>query len=394
MQEVWGIIVAAGSGSRLANAGLPDAKQFIDYKGAPLYWESARIMNAIARLRGIIFVFPPERAQQEENAIHQRLFSSPLRIPWRVTQGGAERQQSVLNALAVVPESCDAVLIHDAARPFASPALYNQVLDALEHGWHGVVPGIAVVDTIKEVSNEHIVTNTPARKHLRAVQTPQGFLLDSLRKAHAKAIQYGWCVTDDATLLEQCNVDVLMIEGEDDNTKITTPKDMAMLTSPAPKMPVPCVGWGYDVHRYGEGRPMKLGGVLIPNAPEIIAHSDGDVLLHALCDALLGCIGAGDIGQHFPDTDPSFDNISSVMLLDSVLMKIRQAGCTLTHVDITIIAQTPKVAPWRDEIHQNLTRLLNLPSDSVNVKATTEEGLGFTGERKGIKAVAAVTGLR
>ena len=151
---------------------------------------------------------------------------------------------------------------------------------------------------------------------------------------------------------------------------------------------------GYDVHRYGSGRPMKLGGIIIPNAPEVIAHSDGDVLLHALMDALLGCAALGDIGRLFPDADARFDNISSAVLLDDVLERFRDAGLTLCHVDLTVVAQTPKLAPHREEIRKNVARLLGLGTDSVNIKATTEEKLGFTGACEGIKAYAVATAFQ
>ncbi len=434
--KVWGIVLAAGRGTRLEAAGLTDAKQFIDYHGTPLYWTSALTMSHVARLSGIIFTFAPDRADAELKRIQELNADNILGLPWRVATGGAERQDSVCNALALLEASdaCDFVLIHDSARPFASPDLYNRVLDGLvanhsagqrecthhpiEHDKLqicGVIPAIAVTDTIKEVRPLHahscaaksngspcptpeIVVDTPDRHTLRAVQTPQGFKLDVLRKAHAKAQLEAWHVTDDAALLERCQHSVLVVEGEAANVKITNPEDLTLLQHTRKAQPIPCVGWGYDVHRYGKGRPMRLGGIPIDQpagkVPEIIAHSDGDVLLHALCDALLGCIGAGDIGQHFPDSDAAYDNASSVVLLDKVLTMTCDAGLTITHVDMTIIAQIPRLAPYRDAIRNNVARLLNLPQNSVNFKATTEEGLGFTGEKLGMKAVAAVTGLR
>ncbi|MBG3877250.1 2-C-methyl-D-erythritol 2,4-cyclodiphosphate synthase, partial [Desulfovibrio oxamicus] len=313
-----------------------------------------------------------------------------------------------------LPRECDAVLVHDAARPFATAALSNAVLDALAAGAPGVVPGVTVTDTIKQTDNG-VVTHTPDRSGLVAVQTPQGFALSALRDAHERARAGGWTVTDDAALLERCGLDVRVVPGEVANAKITTPEDLAMLddaeTARAPwdarngqARLIPCTGWGYDVHRYvlkegagspGQpGRPMKLGGVPIPGGPEVVAHSDGDVLLHALADALLGCIGGGDIGQHFPDTDAALDNANSAVLLDEVLGLTRAAGLEITNVDLTVIAQVPRLAPWREQIRRNVCRLLALDETMVNVKATTEEKLGFTGEKKGLKAVAAVTGLR
>ena len=243
------------------------------------------------------------------------------------------------------------------------------------------------------------VVATPDRKHLRAVQTPQGFSLAFLRAAHQRAEQEGWVVTDDASLLELCGHAVHVAEGEVGNKKITTFEDLEMLRTVGER--IPCVGYGYDVHKYAGGseakqpaRPMRLGGVPIVGSPDVLAHSDGDVLLHALMDALLGCIGAGDIGTFFPDSDPVFDNANSAVLLDTVLEHVHKANVQITHVDLTVIAQVPKVSPYREAIRRNVARLLGLDMGAVNVKATTEEGLGFTGERLGIKAVAVVMGLR
>lgn len=408
--HAWAIVLAAGSGTRLASAGLTTAKQFIDHRGAPLYWRSARTFASVARVRGLVFVFPQDRLEAERERLTALDAGRALGVPWRAVAGGALRQDSVAAGLAALPRECDAVLVHDAARPFATAALSNAVLDALAAGAPGVVPGVAVTDTIKQT--EHgLVTHTPDRSGLVAVQTPQGFALTPLRQAHERAHAEGWTVTDDAALLERCGLPVHMVAGEAANAKITTPEDLAMLDDDTARDPwdarkgqarlIPCTGWGYDVHRYARqedtgrpARPMKLGGVPIPGGPEVVAHSDGDVLLHALTDALLGCVGGGDIGQHFPDTDAALDNANSAVLLDEVLRLTRAAGLEITNVDLTIIAQVPRLAPWREQIRRNVCRLLALDETMVNVKATTEEKLGFTGEKKGLKAVAAVTGLR
>lgn len=409
--HAWAIVLAAGSGTRLAAAGLTTAKQFIEHRGAPLYWRSARTFASVARVRGLVFVFPQDRLEAERERLATLDAGRALGVPWRAVTGGALRQDSVAAGLAALPHECDVVLVHDAARPFATAALSNALLDALAAGAPGVVPGIAVTDTIKQTENG-VVTHTPDRSGLVAVQTPQGFALAPLRNAHERARAEGWTVTDDAALLERCGLPVRVVAGEPTNAKITTPEDLAMLddadTARAPwdarkgqTRLIPCTGWGYDVHRYVQKeeagrppRPLKLGGVPIPGGPDVVAHSDGDVLLHALTDALLGCIGGGDIGQHFPDTDAALDNANSAVLLDEVLRLTRAAGLEITNVDLTVIAQVPKLAPWREQIRRNVCRLLALDAMAVNVKATTEEKLGFTGEKKGLKAVATVTGLR
>ena len=399
----WAMLLAAGQGSRLAAATDGVAKQFLAWNAAPLYWASALNFARCARVKGLIFVFPEVCLEEEWARVDALMRASDLGLPWEVVAGGALRQDSVRNGLAALPAACGEVLVHDAARPFTSPTLINRVLDGLHSAASrpadACIPGIPAVDTMKVIDEENRVAATPDRKTLVAVQTPQAFPVAVLRKAHEQAVREGWLVTDDAAMVEQCGGSVLVVAGESGNRKITNPEDLEML-HPASER-IPCVGYGYDVHRYADGgaakqpaRPMRLGGVAIADAPEVLAHSDGDVLLHALMDALLGCTGEGDIGTLFPDSDPSLDGVSSLVLLSTVLEHVQRAGIFLTHADVTIVAQIPKVGPYRESIRRNLARLLGLELQAVNVKGTTEEGLGFTGERRGIKAVAVVTGLR
>jgi 2-C-methyl-D-erythritol 4-phosphate cytidylyltransferase/2-C-methyl-D-erythritol 2,4-cyclodiphosphate synthase len=263
--------------------------------------------------------------------------------------------------------------------------MIQRLIEALANGAQGVIPAIEVKDTIKLVDGCNVI-ETLQRGRLAAAQTPQGFDRKILEEAHRRALEEGWEVTDDASMLEQMGVSVRIAPGEEDNVKITTWSDLELLQDA--KSAAICIGQGYDVHRYGEGRPMVLGGVPIPNAPQVVAHSDGDVLLHALMDALLGAAGLGDIGQHFPDNDQAYSNASSAVLLQEVLDLIKRHGVYPSHVDMTVIAQTPKIAPWRDKIRANTAAMLGLPEHSVNLKATTEEGLGFTGEKLGVKAMA------
>ena len=429
--NTWAVLLAAGQSSRLAGQGVATPKQFLCLDGAPLFWRSARTLSRLAALRGIVFVFPPESAaavatddgsgpssarahahsaqagsahlpQDYEALVRALDAGGRLGLPWRIAYGGKRRQDSVRKALAALPPDCDAVLVHDSARPFATAALMARVLNALESGLPAVTPGIAVTDTIKSVDENGRVLRTHDRARLRAVQTPQGFALAALRQAHARAEAEGWEVTDDAGLMERCGLPVLVVEGEEGNRKITTLQDLRLPgfspdlspeESPMPRQIV-CSGLGYDVHRYGGERPFILGGVPIRTEVTVAAHSDGDTLLHALMDAMLGCVGGGDIGGMFPDSDPAFDNISSGILLAEVLERTRRQGLEIDHVDITVIAQTPRIAPHREAIAANVATMLALPPASVNVKATTEERLGFTGEKKGIKVLALVTGRR
>lgn len=393
----WALLLAAGQGSRLAAATGGIAKQFLEWEGAPLYWRSALVFARCARMRGVVLVFPEDCLEQERARLETLTRDHPLGLAWKAVAGGKRRQDSVRLGLAALPAACRTVLVHDAARPFLSAALVNRVLGGLEDdACVACVPGLPVADTIKVVESGR-VTATPDREKLFAVQTPQGFARAELLMAHERAEQEQWTVTDDASLFERCGLPVRLVEGDVANRKITTPEDLRMLQAATPFEP--CTGYGYDVHRYVEegapaARPMKLGGVAIPGGPLIMAHSDGDVLLHALMDALLGCLGMGDIGTLFPDSDPAFENMNSAVLLDTVMELLRREGLRITHVDMTIIAQIPKVGPHREAIARNVARLLGVEGSRVNVKATTEEGLGFTGEKLGVKAVALVSALR
>lgn len=439
------MLLAAGQGARLQSAGVACPKQFLSFGEYPLYWHSALTAARVARLKGIVFVLPAGELEERGAEIASLAAGYRLGLPFKCVAGSPRlRQESVAAGLAALPPDCDRVLIHDSARPLASPRLYNAVLDALAAGAAGVIPGLDIVDTIKRVADAPgelpQVRATLPREELVAVQTPQGFALNVLREAHARAAQEGWEVTDDAALLERCGHGVAVAPGEADNLKITTPADLDWLAGqmarlraaaplagentysvekpPLPDIPplpdfsrflagrapsqaaaMPCTGFGYDVHRYVQpdapkARPMKLGGVPIAGAPCIEAHSDGDVLLHALMDAILGCLAAGDIGTLFPDTDAAFEGMDSALLLSEVMILARKANLRLTHVDVTIIAQAPKISPHRALIHKNLCALLGLGNDAVNVKATTEERLGFTGRKEGIKAVAVVSALK
>ena len=397
--NIWGIILAAGSGSRLAGAvDSSRPKQFLNFEGRPLYFAGAGRMARVARLCGLVFVFPPDQFAEAVQELRDLTAQNCLGIPWLTVAGGKRRQDSVNSGLQALPSECTHVLVHDGARPFVSAELINRVCDRLEAGAVAVIPGVEPVDTIKRIESGpegERVAATLQRVELRAVQTPQGFELAALRKAHLEAEKNNLSVTDDAALLESLGIKVELVQGDMDNIKITHPGDLTRLVQyPAPLPLLPCNGFGYDVHKYGQGRPMKLGGVPIAGAPEVIAHSDGDVLLHALTDALLGCLAQGDIGELFPDNDAAYDNIDSGVLLSEVLDRIHASGIVVTHVDLTIIAQIPKISPWKECIARNIASLMHLPSRAVAVKATTEEGLGFTGEKKGIKAVALVSAYR
>ncbi|MDR2573817.1 MAG: 2-C-methyl-D-erythritol 4-phosphate cytidylyltransferase [Desulfovibrio sp.] len=383
----WALIMAAGGGSRLASATGGECKQMLLWRGIPLYLHSALAMSRSAVIGGLIFVFPETRVRQEEQRLRQ--LRNGLGLPWLATTGGGRRQDSVRRGLAALPPHTRRVLVHDAARPFVRPALIRRVCEALE-GNTAVIPALPVTDTIKTVANNLVCVTLP-RGGLVAAQTPQGFETGLLSQAHERARERGLDVTDDASLMEEEGHSVRVIAGEPKNVKITYPEDLALLAEEPARRP--CTGMGHDVHRYGPGRPLILGGVRIPNGPEVEAHSDGDVLLHALMDALLGCAGLGDIGLHFPDSEARFENISSSALLSEVLQMTRRSGVFPTHADVTIVAQRPRISPWREEIHNNVARLLSLPGECVNIKAGTEEGMGFIGRGEGIKVYVVVSAL-
>lgn len=390
--SLWSIVLAAGQGMRLAASTGGRRKQFLPFCGAPMYWRSVQILAPVPALRGIVLVFPAQDFDVHVAELRHLVHQNAPGVPVHAVRGGDRRQDSVRHGLAAVPGECDQVLVHDSARPFFSACLVHALRTALTENVQGVVPGSALTDTIKEVEAD-VVQRTLDRSRLIGVQTPQLFRTSVLRATHDRALAEDWQVTDDASMLELAGHVVGIVPGEAANIKITTAEDLRML-EPAPARLYPCSGLGYDVHAYGGDKPMILGGIPIAGAPQVRAHSDGDVLLHALCDALLGCLGLGDIGEHFPDSDSRFADISSGILLSEVLEMARKHELTITHVDLTIIAQVPRLGPHKAAIRSNVARLLELADHQVNLKATTEEHLGFTGRKEGVKAMALVSALR
>lgn len=390
----WAIILAAGQSTRLEQSEAGTKKQFLLWQGVPLFWHSVRVLARIPAMDGVVLVFPEPDMARASQWVMDLCAKESLGVPVEVLSGGRRRQDSVRRGLEALPQRCEVVMVHDAARPFLSAGLAARLLEAVDGQAVGAVPGLPITDTVKHVAGG-VIKATVDRQSLQTVQTPQVFIRDVLKEAHRRCYEEGWAVTDDASLLERLGHIVRIVPGEPGNIKITTPEDLRYLQEESGmEKSLPCVGMGYDVHRFGPGRPLKLGGVPFPGGPEIIAHSDGDVVLHALADAILGCLGRGDIGELFPDTDPKLEGIDSAVLVAEVMGLAHQAGLHLTHVDLNIVAQVPKIAPRREEIRRNVARLLQLDYGQVNVKAGTEEGLGFTGAKQGIKAMAVVTAWR
>lgn len=305
-------------------------------------------------------------------------------LPKNVTvlAGGKERQDSVasgLSALIADHPQTDYILIHDGARPYVTKQVIESTLDqTIKTG--AAIAAVPVKDTIKQVTEDGIVT--PDRSQLFAAQTPQGFETKLILKAYALAEAQGFVGTDDAQLVERTGHKVSLAQGDYANIKITTPEDL-------PKKYL--AGTGFDVHPLVEGRPLILAGITIPFEKGLLGHSDADVLTHAIMDALLGAAGLGDIGQHFPDTDPAYKGISSIALLQHVVGLLDKKNLELGNLDATIIAQRPKMAPYHDAMINRLAQILKCPAEKINLKATTTEKLGIPGREEGIAAEAICT---
>ncbi len=303
-----------------------------------------------------------------------------------VCKGGACRAQSVYNAAKCCPDDTDFVLVHDAARPFVNDDIITRVVEALSHN-SCVACGVTPKDTVAEIC-ETQVTNVPNRANLFNIQTPQGLnyrlYLNALKRFEDGLDKF----TDDCSILRAAGETEVIVEGDYRNIKITTPEDILIAEAflRGDSMLGMRVGHGYDVHRLTKNRKLILGGVEIEYELGLLGHSDADVLLHAVCDSLLGAAGLGDIGKLFPDTDDSFKDIDSRILLRRVAEILREKGFRVSNIDATVIAQRPKLAPFIEQMAKNIADDCGIARENVNVKATTEEGLGFTGSGEGIAA--------
>lgn len=379
--RVAAIVVAAGSGKRM---GSDTPKQFLPLAGAPLLRHGVAALRRHPAVGPIVVVIDPAQRDRAEDAL-AGLAAGPL-VP-----GGAERQASVragLEALAALPAPPESVLIHDAARPFIDNALIDRVLTAITPV-QGAIPALPVVDTLKR-GTAGLAGETVSRDGLFRAQTPQGFAFAPILAAHRRFADAA--LTDDAALAEADGHAVALVEGREENFKVTTPDDMAR----AERFIVAGLGdirtgMGYDVHRLGAGDGVWLGGIRIPHDQSLIGHSDADVALHALTDAILGAIAAGDIGQHFPPSDPQWRGADSSRFLAHAGKLVADRGGVIAHVDLTIICERPKVGPHRAAMAARIAQILSLSPDRVGVKATTTEGLGFTGRGEGIAAQAIAT---
>ncbi|MDB5740684.1 MAG: ispDF [Alphaproteobacteria bacterium] len=366
------LIVAAGKGER-TGLGLP--KQYEKLAGVPML---RRTVAAFAGYPVQVVIGP---GQQEMAAAALKGVTLPPPVV-----GGATRQESVrLGLEALAGEAPDFVLIHDAARPLVSRKVIADIVAALENGADGALPMLAVADTLRR--RDGTGWTLVPREGLYRAQTPQGFAFGKILAAHRTHAANE--VTDDVALAELAGLTVEMVEGEEKNIKVTRKEDFALAES--------LLGadvrtaTGYDVHKFTDGDHIWLCGIKVPHSHGLEGHSDADVGLHAITDALLGCIGEGDIGQHFPPTDERWRGAASWQFLDHAASLVAAKGGVINHVDVTLICERPKVGPHRDAMKARIAEILKIASDRVSVKATTTEGLGFTGRREGIAAQAIAT---
>ena len=366
------VIVAAGSATRMQGID----KMLVPLAGVPVVLRSVRALAASDCIDSLVIVTRTECMET------LRTLCAEVSKPVTVVAGGASRPESVLAGLAALPDGTELAAIHDGARPLVTQAVIAEAVEAAER-CGAAAPAVPVHDTIKQAENG-LVRATPERKTLFAVQTPQVFDVKLLKTVLRAAMERGIALTDDCSAVEAAGKPVVLTQGCEENLKITTPVDLTLAEAILKRRKTMRIGHGYDVHRLTEGRRLILGGVEIPFERGLDGHSDADVLVHALMDALLGAAGLRDIGVLFPDNDPAYKNISSMLLLDRVMLTLEHAGYAVGNVDVTVLAQRPKLKDYIPVMRENLARAMKIPLDCVNIKATTEEGLGFTGSGEGI----------
>lgn len=380
MTEFIAIIVAAGTGSRLGN---DTPKQYLSLSGKPVIRHSVDAFMQTPGLKDIRIVVHKDHGEYYRSAFEGLDLPEPI-------IGGTTRQESVrlaLQSLTGIPDSIP-VLIHDAARPFITNRLIKSCLDAME-GQQAASLATPVSDTLRK-SQGDILGEAIERNDLWAMQTPQGALFGVLKNAHdaLKAESF----TDDTAILSAFGIDVKIVTGDRRNFKITTEDDFRFAESTMSGTVRTKTGLGYDVHSFGEqADAIRIGGIDIPHDRRLAGHSDADVILHAITDALYGTISSGDIGSHFPPSDNSFKNMDSEIFLKDAVIEVEKSGGMIAHIDTVVICEAPKIGPYRDAIRERIAQICGIPVSSVSIKATTSEGLGFTGRREGIACQALVT---
>lgn len=383
------IVVAAGRGSRV---GGDEPKQYRLCAGRPLLCHT---LEALAGTHDFyattVVIHPDDRARYDR--VVAALSSECAASLGPPALGGATRQASVLAGLeAQVAEAPDLTLIHDGARAFPSNALIARAIAAAAR-YGAAAPGTRLSDTVKQVDEAGLVVATPSRDALRAVQTPQSFRFDAILDAHRRAAAAKIeGLTDDAAVAEWADLRPHLFDGDTENVKVTTLQDLAeaeaRLFNQAGDIRV---GQGFDVHAFIAGDHVWLGGVKVPHTQALSGHSDADVALHAITDALLGAIGDGDIGAHFPPSDPQWRGADSKVFLDDAMRRVRALNGIVAHIDATLICEAPKVGPFREAMRARIAEITGIEIGRIGVKATTSERLGFTGRREGIACMATAT---
>ena len=386
---VSAILAAGGRGTRL---GSDIPKQLLTLGGRTILQRSFDLVESHERIDEIVVALPRDLAASPP----PYLISG--RKPVRIVDGGFRRQDSVANAFARVSPGASVIVVHDAARPFATAGLFSRVIDAAAKGG-AAIAALPASDTVKEATaapGMRIVARTIARESIYLAQTPQAFSRQVLEEAIELGRQALGTATDEASLAEQAGHSIRLVDGEDANIKITTPQDLTFSRALAGigelglgVSGIPRIGTGYDLHRLELGRQLVMGGVTIPHETGLAGHSDADVLCHAVTDAILGAAAAGDIGQHFPDTDVKWKDANSIELLKGAAAIVRAAGYVVANIDATIIAERPKIAPHVPQMRANLAQAIGINISAVSVKGKTNECVDALGRNEAI-AVHAV----
>jgi 2-C-methyl-D-erythritol 4-phosphate cytidylyltransferase/2-C-methyl-D-erythritol 2,4-cyclodiphosphate synthase len=378
------IIPAAGSGTRM---GFDYPKQFHLLNGIPILVRTVNAFLENPEICRCIVVVPVEWIDVSKDLLKQHGLNIG-RVS--VCAGGRRRQDSVRAGLALLDQTVDIVLVHDGARPLVDQETITRCCQAARTNG-AAIAAIPVKDTLKKATEAGQILSTIDRQGLWQAQTPQAIRLSLLQKAYDEAGDAD--ATDEASLLERAGIPVTIVEGSETNLKITRPEDLRLAelivqqNTPSPSFRI---GHGFDAHCFIAGRPLVLGGITIPHTMGLAGHSDADVVTHALCDALLGAIGARDIGFHFPDSDTSFSGVYSITLLEKVLELVTQKDLCLTNADITVICQAPRLAAHIPAMRERLAKSCLSDTDAINIKATTTEKMGYTGREEGISCHAVV----
>jgi len=392
VRRLWAVVPAAGRGSRFASASASGAKQYAPLKGATVIEWSLAALLAEPRVAGIVVVLAADDTRWSTLPVA----AAGAKI--RTAVGGADRQDSVLSGLEALEAEAaadDWVMVHDAARPCLTSADLTALIDAVEtptaEPRSGALLAAPVVDTVKR-ERGGIAVDTVDRSGLWRALTPQVFGFLQLQQALEEVVRLGLAVTDEAQAMERLGLPAELVRGSPFNIKVTRPEDLTMAEAilKGTEQNRMRIGQGFDVHAFGAGDHVVLGGVRIEHTHGVVAHSDGDVVIHALCDAVLGALGLGDIGQHFPDSDPRFRGADSRVFLREVTAKMYAAGLKLVNADITVLAEAPRIGRFRAAMAENLAADLRCAAGAVNIKATTTEKLGFVGRGEGLAASAAV----